>query len=187
MLFYCLHSSSCSSSGLCRESGCELPRKIRVDGSGPQPLPSRELLSEFQGSGAVFWIIAEPDNEAQMQRLLGPGEGGLRVVRASWARVCPPMWNAGRHHQRAGFCSTEPTQNTASIISNYASQVHREDIQSAAMTQLQPLGKMVAGNSRRGRAPCIPRFRKITARQPGVVQIPDLKSRNYFLFFRVWW
>src|SRR5208282_5396448 len=78
---------------------------------------SRELLSQFQGSGR-FLIIAEPDNEAQMQRLLD------RATVDAVVRVMPGF---ARDVARGRTTSVQilldgTNSNTASIVSNYASQ-----------------------------------------------------------------
>jgi ABC-2 type transport system permease protein len=133
---------------------------------------SRELLSEFQGSGR-FIIVAEPDSEAQMQRLLDQAtvDGVVRV-----------MPGFARDVERGRATSVQvlldgTNSNTASIVSNYAAQTIGR-YSSEVMTQLSR-SKMVAGTMASGGAvhPAVP---QIVARSR-VWFNPDLKSRNYFI------
>jgi ABC-2 type transport system permease protein len=133
---------------------------------------SRELLSQFQGSGR-FLIIAEPDTDTQMQRLLDQATVDAVV------RVMPGF---ARDVERGRATSVQilldgTNSNTASIVSNYASQTVAR-YSSEVMTQLQR-SKMVAGTMASGGAmhPAVPH---ITARSR-VWFNPDLKSRNYFI------
>jgi ABC-2 type transport system permease protein len=133
---------------------------------------SRELLSEFQGSGR-FIIVAEPDTDAQMQRLLD------RATVDGVVRVMPGF---ARDVERGRATSVQvlldgTNSNTASIVSNYAAQTIAR-YSSEVMTQLSR-SKMVAGTMASGGAV-----------RPGVPQIvarsrvwfnPDLRSRNYFI------
>ncbi|MGA3201909.1 MAG: ABC transporter permease [Bryobacteraceae bacterium] len=133
---------------------------------------SRELLSEFQGSGR-FLIIAEPDSDRQMQRLLDQAtvDGVVRV-----------MPGFARDVERGRTASVQvlldgTNSNTASIVSVYAAQTIAR-YSSEVMMQLQR-SKMVAGTMASGGAmnAAAPR---ITARSR-VWFNPDLKSRNYFI------
>ncbi len=133
---------------------------------------SRELLSEFQGSGR-FIIVAEPDNEAQMQRLLD------RAAVDAVVRVLPGF---ARDVERGRATSVQvlldgTNSNTASIVSNYAAQTIGR-YSSEVMAQLSR-SKMVAGTMAAGGAvrPAVP---QIVARTR-VWFNPDLKSRNYFI------
>jgi ABC-2 type transport system permease protein len=133
---------------------------------------SRELLSEFQGSGR-FAIVAEPDSDQAMQRLLD---------RATVDAVIRVMPGFARDVERGRPTSVQvlidgTNSNTASIVSNYASQTIAR-YSAEVMTQLQR-SKMVAGTEASGGAvhPAVPR---ITARSR-VWFNPDLKSRNYFI------
>ena len=133
---------------------------------------SRELLSEFQGSGR-FIIVAEPDNETQMQRLLD------RATVDAVVRVMPGF---ARDVERGRPTSVQvlldgTNSNTASIVSNYAGQTIAR-YSSGGMAQLSR-SKMVAGTMASGEAikPAVP---QIVARSR-VWFNPDLKSRNYFI------
>jgi ABC-2 type transport system permease protein len=133
---------------------------------------SRELLSEFQGSGR-FQIVAEPSTDAQMQRLLDQAtvDGVVRV-----------MPGFARDIERGRTTSVQvlldgTNSNTASIVSNYAAlTIGRYSAE--VMNRIQRT-KMVAGTMASG-----------TAMRAGIPQIvtrsrvwfnPDLKSRNYFI------
>ncbi len=133
---------------------------------------SRELLSQFQGSGR-FQIVAEPDSDAQMQKLLDQGKVDAVV------RVMPGF---ARDVDRGRATSVQvlldgTNSNTASIVSNYAAQTIAR-YSSEVMAQLQR-SKMVAGTMASGGAvhPAVP---QIVARSR-VWFNPDLKSRNYFI------
>jgi ABC-2 type transport system permease protein len=133
---------------------------------------SRELLSEFQGSGR-FIIVAEPENDAQMQRLLD------RATVDAVVRVMPGF---ARDVERGRSTSVQvlldgTNSNTASIVSNYATQTIAR-YSSEVMTQLSR-SKMVAGTMASGGAmnPAVP---QIVARSR-VWFNPDLRSRNYFI------
>jgi ABC-2 type transport system permease protein len=133
---------------------------------------SRELLSQFLGSGR-FQIVAEPDSEKQMQKLLDQGKVDAVV------RVMPGF---ARDVDRGRTTSVQvlmdgTNSNTASIVSNYAAQTIAR-YSAEAMAQLQR-SKMVAGTMASGGAmhPAVP---QITARSR-VWFNPDLKSRNYFI------
>jgi ABC-2 type transport system permease protein len=133
---------------------------------------SRELLSEFQGSGR-FIIVAEPDTEKQMQRLLD------RATVDAVVRVMPGF---ARDVERGRPTSVQvlldgTNSNSASIVSNYAGQTIAR-YSSEVMAQLSR-SKMVAGTMASGEAikPAVP---QIVARSR-VWFNPDLKSRNYFI------
>jgi ABC-2 type transport system permease protein len=133
---------------------------------------SRELLSEFQGSGR-FLIIAEPENDTQMQRLLD---------RATVDAVIRVMPGFARDVERGRTASVQvlldgSNSNTASIVANYATQSIARYSQEV-MTQLQR-SKMVAGTMASGGAmhPAVP----VITTRARVWFNPDLKSRNYFI------
>ena len=133
---------------------------------------SRELLSEFLGSGR-FQIVAEPDSEKQMQQLLD------RATVDAVVRVMPGF---ARDVERGRTASVQvlldgTNSNTASIVSNYAAQTIAR--YSAEVTAQLARSKMVAGTMAAGGAmkPAAP---QITARSR-VWFNPDLKSRNYFI------
>jgi ABC-2 type transport system permease protein len=133
---------------------------------------SRELLSEFQGSGR-FVIAAEPETDAEMQRLLD------RATVDAVVRVMPGF---ARDVERGRATSVQvlldgTNSNTASIVSNYAAQTIAR-YSSEVMTQLSR-SKMVAGTMASGGAihPAAP---QIVARSR-VWFNPDLRSRNYFI------
>jgi drug efflux transport system permease protein len=133
---------------------------------------SRELLSQFQGSGR-FLILAEPDNEAQMQKLLDQAKVDAVI------RVLPGF---ARDVARGRTTSVQvlldgTNSNTASIISNYAAQTIGR-YSSEVMAQLQR-SKMVAGTIASG-GPVHPAVPNIVTRSR-VWFNPDLKSRNYFI------
>jgi ABC-2 type transport system permease protein len=133
---------------------------------------SRELLSQFQGSGR-FIIAAEPQTDAELQRLLDRAtvDGAVRI-----------MPGFARDVERGRSASVQvlldgTNSNTASIVSNYAAQTIAR-YSSEVMTQLQR-SKMVAGTMAAGGAtrPAVPR---IVVRSR-VWFNPDLRSRNYFI------
>jgi ABC-2 type transport system permease protein len=133
---------------------------------------SRELLSEFLGSGR-FIIVAEPGTDAEMQRLLD------RATVDGVVRVMPGF---ARDVERGRATTVQvlldgTNSNTASIVSNYAAQTIAR-YSSEVMTQLSR-SKMVAGTMAAGGAmkPAVP---QIVARSR-VWFNPDLKSRNYFI------
>ncbi len=133
---------------------------------------SRELLSQFQGSGR-FLIIAEPETDAQMQRLLD------RATVDAVVRVMPGF---ARDVERGRATSVQvlldgTNSNTASIVSNYAAQTIAR-YSSEVMTQLSR-SKMVAGTVDAGGAvkPAAPQI----VTRSRVWFNPDLKSRNYFI------
>jgi ABC-2 type transport system permease protein len=133
---------------------------------------SRELLSQFLGSGR-FIIVAEPDNDAEMQKLLD------RATVDGVVRVMPGF---ARDVERGRATSVQvlldgTNSNTASIVSNYAAQTIAR-YSSEVMAQLQR-SKMVAGTIASGGAmhPAVPQIIAVSR----VWFNPDLKSRNYFI------
>jgi ABC-2 type transport system permease protein len=133
---------------------------------------SRELLSQFQGSGR-FIIVAEPDNDAEMQKLLD------RATVDGVVRVMPGF---ARDVERGRATSVQvlldgTNSNTASIVSNYAAQTIAR-YSSEVMAQLSR-SKMVAGTMASGNAmhPAVPQIVPVSR----VWFNPDLKSRNYFI------
>ena len=133
---------------------------------------SRELLSQFQGSGR-FIIVAEPDNDAEMQKLLDRAtvDGVVRVM-PGFAR------DVARGRATSVQVLLDGTNSkTASIVSNYAAQTIAR-YSSEVMAQLQR-SKMVAGTIASGGAmhPAVPQIVAVSR----VWFNPDLKSRNYFI------
>jgi len=133
---------------------------------------SRELLSDFQGSGR-FQIVATPDGDAQMQRLLDHGDVDAVV------RVLPGF---ARDVERGRSTSVQvlvdgTNSNTASIVANYASEAIARF--SNGVLEKQQADKLVGRTMQSGAAlhANIPR---LDAR-PRVWFNPDLKSRNYFV------
>jgi ABC-2 type transport system permease protein len=133
---------------------------------------SRELLSEFLGSGR-FIIVAEPSTDAQMQRLLDQAtvDGVVRV-----------MPGFARDIERGRTTSVQvlldgTNSNTASIISNYAVQTIAR-YSSEVMNRVQRT-RMVAGTMASGTAMSAAVPRIVTRSR--VWFNPDLKSRNYFI------
>ena len=133
---------------------------------------SRELLSEFQGSGR-FAIVATPTSESEMQRLLDRGtiDGVIRVLPGFAHDI-----ERGRT-TNVQVLLDGTNSNTASIVSAYAGQAIQR-YASAAMTDRQR-AKMVAGTMSAGEAlhPAVPRVETRTR----VWFNPDLRSRNYFV------
>jgi ABC-2 type transport system permease protein len=133
---------------------------------------SRELLSQFEGSGR-FIIAARPSNEREMQDLLDRGrvDGVVRVL-PGFARDLERGRNTSVQVLLDGTNS-----NTASIVSSYAGQTIAR-YASEVMEQRQRV-RLVAGTLTSGGA--------IRAQVPQVVARsrvwfnPDLRSRNYFV------
>jgi ABC-2 type transport system permease protein len=133
---------------------------------------SRELLSQFEGSGR-FIIAATPSSETQMQDLLDRGrvDGVIRVL-PGFAR------DVERGRDTSVQVLLDGTNsNSASIVSGYAGQTIAR-YASQVMNQRQR-DKLIAGTMASGGA--------ITAQIPQVVAQtrvwfnPDLRSRNYFV------
>jgi ABC-2 type transport system permease protein len=133
---------------------------------------SRELLSNFQGSGR-FRIVATPEGDAQMQRLLDHGDVDAVV------RVLPGF---ARDVERGRATSVQvlvdgTNSNTASIVANYATQAISR--YSNGVLQKQQADKLV-GRTMQSGGPMHANIPQIDAR-PRVWFNPDLKSRNYFV------
>jgi ABC-2 type transport system permease protein len=133
---------------------------------------SRELLSDFQGSGR-FQIVATPDGDAQMQRLLDHGDVDAVV------RVLPGF---ARDVERGRTTSVQvlldgTNSNTASIVASYASEAIAR--YSNEVMQKQQAGKLVGRTMQTGAALHV-NIPRLVAR-PRVWFNPDLKSRNYFV------
>lgn len=133
---------------------------------------SRELLSYFQGSGR-FQIVATPEGDAQMQRLLDHGDVDAVV------RVLPGF---ARDVERGRATSVQvlvdgTNSNTASIVANYAtSAISRY---SNNTLQKQQADKLVGPTRQSGEASHA-NLPQLDGR-PRVWFNPDLKSRNYFV------
>jgi ABC-2 type transport system permease protein len=133
---------------------------------------SRELLSEFEGSGR-FAIAAMPTSESEMQDLLDRGriDGVIRVL-PGFAR------DIRRGRPTSVQVLLDGTNsNTASLVSAYAGQAIQR-YAAEVMTQRQR-AKLVAGTMSAGEAlhPAVPQVETRTR----VWFNPDLKSRNYFV------
>ena len=133
---------------------------------------SRELLSDFQGSGR-FQIVATPDGDAQMQRLLDHGDVDAVV------RVLPGF---ARDVERGRATSVQvlldgTNSNTASIVANYASEAIAR--YSNRVLQKEQADKLVGRTMQTGAA-LHANLPQLDAR-PRVWFNPDLKSRNYFV------
>jgi ABC-2 type transport system permease protein len=133
---------------------------------------SRELLSDFQGSGR-FQIVATPDGDAQMQRLLDHGDVDAVV------RVLPGF---ARDVERGRATSVQvlvdgTNSNTASIVANYASEAI--SLYSNRVLQKEQADKLVGRTMQTGTA-LHANIPQLDAR-PRVWFNPDLKSRNYFV------
>ncbi|MBV8847031.1 MAG: ABC transporter permease [Bryobacterales bacterium] len=133
---------------------------------------SRELLSEFEGSGR-FAIVATPASEAEMQRLLDRGtvDGVIRVLPGFAHDI-----NRGRT-TAVQVLLDGTNSNTASIVSAYAGQAIQR-YAGEAMADRQR-AKMIAGTVSAGEPlhPAVPRVETRTR----VWFNPDLRSRNYFV------
>ena len=133
---------------------------------------SRELMSYFEGSGR-FRIVARPDGDAQMQRLLDHGDVEAAV------RILPGF---SRDVERGRQTSVQvlvdgTNSNTASIVANYATQAIAR--YSNEVLEKQQADKMV-GRSLASGGPLHANLPQLDAR-PRVWFNPDLKSRNYFV------
>src|SRR5215471_3598855 len=129
---------------------------------------SRELLSEFEGSGR-FVIAATPNSEPQMQELLDRGkvDGVVRVL-PGFARDVQRGRTAGVQVLLDGTNS-----NTASIVSAYSGQAIQR-YASQVMTQRQRVILVAAAE------PLHPAVPQVDTRTR-VWFNPDLRSRNYFV------
>ena len=160
---------------------------------------SRQLLSEFEGSGR-FQIVAAPDSDAAMQRLMDRGQVNAVV------RVLPGF---ARDIERGRTTSVQvlldgTNSNTASLVSGYAAQTigrYSSEVvgrqQRAAMIGLTApaIGSTPAGNestsSERGgnssSSNLQPPQASMAQPVPDIVSRsrvwfnPDLRSRNYFI------
>ena len=160
---------------------------------------SRQLLSEFEGSGR-FQIVAAPDSDAAMQRLMDRGQVDAVV------RVLPGF---ARDIERGRTTSVQvlldgTNSNTASLVSGYAAQTigrYSSEVvgrqQRAAMIGLTApaIGSTPAGNestsSERGgnssSSNLQPPQASMAQPVPDIVSRsrvwfnPDLRSRNYFI------
>src|SRR5580698_1373910 len=133
---------------------------------------SRELLSEFEGSGR-FQILATPQGEKEMQDLLDRSkvDGVVRVL---------PGFAHDVERGRATSVQVlldGTNSNTASIVSAYAGQTIGR--YSNEVMQQRQRGKLVAAtmSSRGPIAAAVPSVESETR----VWFNPDLKSRNYFV------
>ena len=133
---------------------------------------SRELRSEFEGSGR-FLFAGAPESDTAMRRMLDGGRVDAVV------RVLPGF---GRDVRRGRATSVQvlldgTNSNTASLVSSYASQtIARYSSKTLARQQRM---KMIAGTEEAG-GPLHPAIPQVTARSR-VWFNPDLLSRNYFI------
>ena len=133
---------------------------------------SRELLSEFEGSGR-FVIAGMPTDERAMQTMMDRGQVDAVVrVLPGFARDVSRGRNTGVQVLLDGTNS-----NTASIISGYASQAIAR-YSSVAMGH-QTTGMLVGSTMTAGSAVGQP-IPQVAARTR-VWFNPDLRSRNYFI------
>ncbi|HLJ18225.1 MAG TPA: ABC transporter permease [Bryobacteraceae bacterium] len=133
---------------------------------------SRELRAAFEGSRR-FKIVALPVHEADVQRLLDRGEATAVV------RVLP---NFARDVKRGDTADVQvlldgTDSNTASIVSNYATQTIAQYASSASV----PLQRnrlvgptMASGTAMRAAIPSLDLRSRVWFN-------PDLRSRNYFV------
>ncbi len=133
---------------------------------------SRELLSEFLGSGR-FVISAEPTSEAEMQRLLDRSkvDGVIRVL-PGFARDIERGRTTGVQILLDGTNS-----NTASIISGYAGQAiqrYGNEAMVARQRAMLVAGTMSSGGPMRAAVPQVESRTRVWFN-------PDLRSRNYFI------
>lgn len=129
---------------------------------------SRELLSQFEGSG-LFEILATPESPAEMQRLLDTStvDGVIRVL-PGFARDIEHGTSTGVQILLDGTDS-----NSAQLVSAYSAQaIGRYTTQVVAQRQRN---RLVAAGS-----PVLSNAPRITA-EPRVWFNPELKSRNYFV------
>ena len=133
---------------------------------------SRQLLSEFEGSGR-FELAGMPDNERAMQRMMDKGQVDAVI------RVLPGF---ARDVKRGRTTNVQilvdgTNSNTASIVSGYASQCIAR--YSNEVAQQGQRSMLVASTEESGGAirPAVP---QITSRTR-VWFNPDLRSRNYFI------
>lgn len=133
---------------------------------------SRELLSEFEGSGR-FILAGMPDNERAMQRMMDRGQVDAVV------RILPGFARdveRGRT-SRVQVLLDGTNSNTASIVSGYASQAIARYSNQALRHQQS--AKLVAATEDAG-GPLQQSVPQVTPRTR-VWFNPDLRSRNYFI------
>jgi ABC-2 type transport system permease protein len=133
---------------------------------------SRELLSEFEGSGR-FVLAGMPESEAAMQRMMDRGQVDAVI------RVLPGF---ARDVKRGRTTSVQvlldgTNSNTASIVSGFASQTISR--YSRVSMQHQQRAMLVAPTMESGGAVHMA-APQVTARSR-VWFNPDLRSRNYFI------
>lgn len=133
---------------------------------------SRELLSEFEGSGR-FILAGLPNDERAMQRMMDRGQVDAVV------RVLPGF---ARDVKRGRTTSVQvlldgTNSNTASIVSGYASQAIAR--YSSEALQHQQNGMLVGATVDAG-GPVGQPVPQVTSRSR-VWFNPDLRSRNYFI------
>jgi ABC-2 type transport system permease protein len=133
---------------------------------------SRELLSEFEGSGR-FILAGMPNDERTMQRMMDRGQVDAVV------RILPGFARdveRGRT-SRVQVLLDGTNSNTASIVSGYASQA----IARYSNEALQHRQKaMLVGVTQDAGGPVQQPVRQVTPRTR-VWFNPDLRSRNYFI------
>ncbi len=131
---------------------------------------SRDLRARFEGSGR-FDVVAEPENEQQVQQVLDRGEAQAVV------RVLPDFERDVRRGVPAQVqvLVDGTNSNTASLVSNYASEV-LADFSTSMMASQQNTRLMQRGAPTAVNA-ALP---QVTARSR-VWFNPDLYSRNYFV------
>ncbi len=133
---------------------------------------SRELLDNFVGSGR-FTIVANPQNDKEMQSLLDKGQvDGVVRVSPGFARDLDHGRNASVQVLLDGTNS-----NTASIVSGYASQTiarYAGVVMEERSRQRAVGGTVSAGGPVK---PPVPQLKTETR----VWFNPELKSKNYFV------
>lgn len=129
---------------------------------------SRELLSQFQGSG-LFEVLATPTSQAEMQDLLDRGSvhGVIRVL---------PGFGRDIQHGRSTSVQVlldGTDSNSTQLVSGYAGQVIAR-FTSDMMNDRQRAKRVASGEPVSAAVP------RIVA-EPRVWFNPELKSRNYFV------
>ncbi len=133
---------------------------------------SRELLSEFEGSGR-FILAGMPNDERAMQRMMDRGQVDAVV------RILPGF---ARDVERGRSTSVQvlldgTNSNTASIVSGYASQAIARYSSEALQHQQSA---MLVGATEDAGGPVQQPVPQVTSRTR-VWFNPDLRSRNYFI------
>lgn len=131
---------------------------------------SRELLARFQGSGR-FTVVATPADDAAMRHLFDTGkiEGAVGIL-PGFAR------DVTRGRDTAVQVLIDGTNsNTASIVSNYASQIISS--YSSAAAEAFSRERIAASGAQTAVQPAIPSLNVATR----VWFNEDLRSRNYFV------